>query len=80
MSTTIALVLGDLTLNMIILTSAPSVGFEAILLNTVKSMPVSLNPQLPWPASIAFRCILQPHHPTPVVLASLPTHVYINGS
>ena len=79
----IAFALGDLTLNMIILTSAPSIGFEAILLNTVntvQSMPVSLNPQLPWPTSTAYRCILQPHHPRPVVLAGLPTHVYINSS
>ena len=74
----IALALSDLTLNMIILSSAPSVGFEAILLNTVESMPVLLNPQLPWPTSTAYGCILPPHHPTQVVLASLPTHVYIN--
>ena len=78
MSTMIALALSDLTLNMIILTSAPSVGFEAILLNTVESMPVLLNPQFPWPTSTAYCCILPPHHPTQVVLASLPTHVYIN--
>ena len=74
----IALALSDLTLNMIILTFAPSVGFEAILLNTVESMPVLLNPQLPWSTSTAYCCILPPHHPTQVVLASLPTHVYIN--
>lgn len=53
MSALIALALCDLTLNMIILTSAPSVGFEDILLNTEESMPVSLNPQLPWPTSTA---------------------------
>ena len=80
MSIMIALALSDLTLNMIILTFAPSVGFGAILLNIVESMPMSLNPQLPWPTSTAYCCILQPHHPTQVVLASLPTHVYINGS
>ena len=37
MSALIALALSDLTLNMIILTSAPSVGFENILLNTEES-------------------------------------------
>ena len=53
MSALIALSLCNLTLNMIILTSAPFVGFENILLNTEESMPVSLNPQLPWPTSTA---------------------------
>ena len=53
MSALIALALSDLTLNMIILTSVPSVGFENILLNAEESMPVSLNPQLPWPTSTA---------------------------
>ena len=33
--------LGDLTLNMVILTSAPFVGLEAILLNIVESMSMS---------------------------------------
>ena len=57
----ITLALGDLTLNTIILTFVPSVGFETILLNTVESMPVSLNPQLSWPTSTTYHCIL----PTP---------------